>query len=149
MGILKRLWEAFDERTGASEVWERLAKHPVPPSAKWWYVFGSATLAAFILQVVTGIALATAYVPSTAHAYDSLEFITHQAYWGHLLRGLHYFGASAMILFIGIHLCRVFLFGAYKYPRETTWLTGSVLLLVTLAMAFTGQLLRWNQVAVI
>lgn len=148
MNILKRIWREFDDRSGVSELWERLGRHPVPPGTGWWYVFGSATLMAFVLQVVTGIALATAYVPSTAHAYQSLQFITHQALWGHLLRGLHYFGASAMVLLIGIHVMRVFLHGSYKYPRELNWLTGAILLLLTLAMAFTGQLLRWDNVAV-
>jgi ubiquinol-cytochrome c reductase cytochrome b subunit len=148
MNFLKRVWHEFDDRTGIGALWEQLGRHPVPPGTGWWYVFGSATLVAFIIQIVTGIALATAYVPSTAHAYNSLQFITHQAMWGHLLRGLHYFGASAMVLLVGIHIMRVFLYGSYKYPRELNWLTGAVLLLLTLAMAFTGQLLRWDNVAV-
>ena len=148
MNFFKRLWQEFDDRSGIAALWERVGRHPVPPRTGWWYVFGSATLLAFVLQVVTGIALATAYVPSTGNAYDSLQFITHQAMWGHLLRGLHYFGASAMVLLIGIHIMRVFLYGSYKYPRELNWLTGAILLLLTLAMAFTGQLLRWDNVAV-
>lgn len=148
MKLLNRIWHEFDDRTGIGELWEHLGRHPVPPGTGWWYVFGSATLMAFILQIVTGIALATAYVPSTAHAYNSLQFISHKAMWGHLLRGLHYFGASAMVLLVGIHVMRVFLHGSYKYPRELNWLTGAVLLLLTLAMAFTGQLLRWDNVAV-
>ncbi len=148
MNILKRMWHWIDDRTGASEFVKPIAEHPVPPNTGWWYILGSATLTAFIVQVVTGIALATAFVTSTSDAYDSLQFITHEAFLGNLLRGMHYWGAGAMVLLIGLHMARVFLMGSFKFPREMNWLTGSVLLLVTLGMAFTGQLLRWDQNAV-
>lgn len=148
MGLLKRAWRALDDRTGLSQVLGPILKHPVPADARWYYVFGSATLFAFLLQVVTGIALALAYIPSTSNAYDTLQFITHQAPFGRLLRGMHYFGASAMVLLIGIHMARTFLMGAYKFPREVNWITGVVLFVVTITIAFTGQLLRWDQTAV-
>jgi ubiquinol-cytochrome c reductase cytochrome b subunit len=148
MNLLKRLLDAFEERTGLFKLLENLAEHRVPPQTGWWYVFGSATLVAFMIQVVTGMALATAYISSTGQAYDALEFITTRALFGNLLRGMHYFGASAMVLLIGIHMGQVFLMGCYKYPREFNWVTGVVLLFLTLAMGFTGQLLRWDQNAV-
>jgi ubiquinol-cytochrome c reductase cytochrome b subunit len=143
-GVLARI----EDRTGLLAKLGPVARHPVPPNTGWMYVFGSATLIAFLIQVATGIALALSYVPSAAHAYDTLQFITHKAPLGHLLRGMHYFGASAMVLFIGVHLLRVYLTGAYKFPREASWLTGVALLICTMLMGFTGQLLRWDQNAI-
>jgi ubiquinol-cytochrome c reductase cytochrome b subunit len=94
---------------------------------------------------VTGVGLAMTYVPAPNSAYDTLQFISHDATLGGIVRGIHYWGAGAMVVLVLIHMSQVFLFGAYKYPREVNWLSGSLLLLATLAMAFTGQLLRWDQ----
>lgn len=145
MRFLRKCWEWFDARTDASKVIGPIMRHPVPPRTGWMYVFGSATLFAFLIQVFTGIALATAYVSSAGQAYDSLQWITHQAFLGHLLRGMHYFGASAMVLLVGIHMIRTFLTGSYKFPRELNWVVGVILLGLTILMGFTGQLLRWDQ----
>ncbi len=134
----------LDDRLGLSSTLVPLLEHPVPKT-NWWYVFGSATLVAFVVQVITGVALAFSYVPTPDHAYDSLEFITNEAVLGRVVRGIHYWGASAMVVLIVIHAARTFLMGAFKFPRELNWLTGALLLLLTLATAFTGQLLRWNQ----
>lgn len=146
--MIDRFLAWIDDRSGLITATRRVLEHPVPPRTGWWYVFGSATLLAFILQVATGIALSTVYVPSSGQAYDSLRFISEQALLGRFLRGMHYFGASAMVLLIGIHVSRTYLMAAYKFPRELNWLTGAALLLLTLALAFTGQLLRWDQTAV-
>src|ERR1700693_1999322 len=146
--LLKEFLDASENRTGLIAFFDALAKHPVPPDTGWWYVFGSATAVAFVIQVVTGMALATSYISSTGQAYQALNFITTRALFGNLLRGMHYFGASAMVLLVGIHMGQVFLMGCYKYPREFNWLTGAVLLILTIGMGFTGQLLRWDQNAV-
>jgi ubiquinol-cytochrome c reductase cytochrome b subunit len=139
-------WRWFDDVTGVSRTVGPILTHVVPHARKtrWFYVFGSATLAVFLVQVVTGVALSSAYVTGSGQAYDSLKFITANPI-GRVLRGIHDFGASAMIVLIGIHTVRVYLMGAYKYPRQMNWLTGAGLLLLTLGMAFTGQLLRWDQ----
>jgi ubiquinol-cytochrome c reductase cytochrome b subunit len=135
----------IDDRSGISRFLGPILRHPVPPGTGWYYVFGSATLASFVVQVVTGIALSTSYVTSAGQAYDSLRFITNTSTLGSFIRGMHYYGASAMILLIGFHVIRVYLTGSFKYPREMNWLTGAGLLLFTLLMGFTGQLLRWDQ----
>jgi ubiquinol-cytochrome c reductase cytochrome b subunit len=142
---LRALGHWFEDRTGIPSQVQEFMRHPVPPGTDWRYVLGSATLVAFLLQVLTGTALATIYVPSTSDAYQSLQLITHGAFFGRMLRGMHYFGASAMVILIGAHMARVFLTGSYKFPREWNWLSGAALLFLTLLMAFTGQLLRWDQ----
>ncbi|MGI8827191.1 MAG: cytochrome b N-terminal domain-containing protein [Chloroflexota bacterium] len=138
------IYSWLDERLGITGIWKATAGHAVPRSANWWYVFGSAVLTCFMIQVVTGVFLAFSYVPSTDHAYQSLQYITHQQLLGNILRGVHYWGASAMVMLIFIHMTAHFLTGSYKYPRELQWITGVFLLFLTLGMAFTGQLLRWN-----
>lgn len=144
MQLVGRILDWIDDRTGLVRVTRTVMAHPVPRGATWWYVFGSATLLAFIIQVITGIVLAAMYVPAPDTAYRSLEFITHEAPFGSFVRGLHSWSATAMVVLIGVHLIQVFLFAAYKYPREVNWMTGVVLLALTLAMAFTGQILRWD-----
>jgi ubiquinol-cytochrome c reductase cytochrome b subunit len=144
VGFLRRWWLWIDDRTGISEFIVPLARHLVPPDSRWSYVFGSATLFSFVLQVITGTTLALMYQPTSGSAYESLKYITYEAPLGALLRGIHYYGASAMILLVGIHMIRVYLTAAYKYPREMSWISGVILLGLTILMGFTGQLLRWD-----
>ncbi len=144
MNVLKKIGNWMEERTGIAAAIKPLAEHLVPPGAKWAYVFGSATLFCFVLQVVTGVGLALLYQPSSEEAFKSLQYITNQATMGKLLRGLHYFGASGMIIMVGLHMIRVYITAAYKYPREMSWISGVFLLFLTIIMGFTGQLLRWD-----
>jgi ubiquinol-cytochrome c reductase cytochrome b subunit len=121
-------------------------EHPVPRnSASWWYVFGSAALVVFCLQLATGILLAMVYVPSADQAWSSLQALNHQVVFGWFVRALHGWGSNFMVAIVLIHMAQVFLFGAYKYPRELTWIVGVFLLLTTLGMAFTGQIMRFDQ----
>jgi ubiquinol-cytochrome c reductase cytochrome b subunit len=145
MGILLAIWRWIDDRLGLSKTIFPIIAHPVPRETNWWYVLGSATLAAFIFQIITGVALAFTYGPSPNSAYETLQFITHQANRGNIVRGIHYWGSSAMVVLIALHMTRTFLMGSYKFPRELNWLSGVLLFGLTLGMAFSGQLLRWNQ----
>jgi ubiquinol-cytochrome c reductase cytochrome b subunit len=136
----------LDQRLGAGATLEPMLTHPVPRStASWWYVFGSATLALFVLQIVTGICLALVYVPTADQAYQTLEYLNYQTPFGWYLRAVHFWGSNGMVLIMTLHLIQVFLWGAYKYPRELTWIVGVFLFLGTLGMAFSGQILRWDQ----
>jgi ubiquinol-cytochrome c reductase cytochrome b subunit len=122
------------------------AAHPVPRrSASWWYVFGSGAFTLFLLQIATGICLALVYVPSADEAFRSLEVLNFQQPLGWFLRAMHGWGSNFMVALVLIHLVQVFLFGAYKFPRELTWMVGVILLVGTLGMAFSGQVLRWDQ----
>ena len=146
MSRLARIGDWFEQRLQIGGAIREAAEHPIPPkSASWWYVFGSAALTIFILQVVTGILLALMYVPSAAEAWNSLQFLNHGVTLGWLLRAVHGWGSNFMVAVVLIHMCQVFLFGAYKFPRELTWIVGVFLLLMTLGMAFTGQVLRFDQ----
>ncbi len=143
------LWEWLNERLELQDSILPVVTHPVPAALAsrvgWFYVFGSVTLALFIVQVVSGVALAMTYVPAPNSAYDSLQFITSEAVLGSFVRGVHYWGAAAMVIVVLMHMTQVYVFGAHRFPRELNWMSGSLLLLLTLAMAFTGQLLRWDQ----
>ncbi len=144
--VLSSLGDWFDERLGHREAIEHVAAHPVPKNtASWWYVFGSGTMVAFMLQLVTGICLALVYTSSAENAYISLEYLNYHQPLGWYLRAVHYWGSNLMIAILSAHVIQVFLFGAYKFPRELTWVIGVLLLLLTLGMAFTGQVVRFDQ----
>ena len=144
--MVSRVGEWLDERLGLTGIYNTVFDRNVP-KVNWWFTLGSASLFLFTLQVVTGIFLTVYYVPSPDHAYDSIQFIMNGVPFGWLIRGIHHWGATLMVIFVVAHMLRTYYFAAYKYPRELTWITGVVLLLATLGMGFTGYLLPWNQKA--
>src|ERR1700749_4304063 len=121
-----KMWLFIDDRTGASQTIRPLMNHIVPRDARWWYVFGSAALCCFMMQVVTGIGLALAYVPSGGEAFQSLRYISEEAPFGSILRGMHFFGASAMILIAVMHIAYFYLHASYKYPRELNCMSAVI-----------------------
>src|ERR1043166_5414213 len=146
MRLISRIGKWFDDRLQLAAPIREASEHPVPRNtASWWYVFGSAALTVFCLQVVTGILLALTYVPSAGEAWSSLQALNHDITLGWFIRALHGWGSNFMVAIVLIHMMQVFLFGAYKFPRELTWIVGVFLLLVTLGMAFSGQVLRFDQ----
>jgi len=146
MRLIAQIAEWFDRRLQLATPIREIAEHPVPKStASWWYVFGSAALVVFLLQLVTGIMLAFVYVPSASEAWSSLQSLNHDVSLGWFIRAMHGWGSNFMVAIVLIHMVQVFLFGAYKFPRELTWIIGVFLLLMTLGMAFSGQVLRFDQ----
>src|SRR5262245_39892617 len=138
----------FDARLKVRETLLPMMRHPIPREVAgpmgWWYVFGSASLTLLLVQILSGIGLALVYVPTADKAYDSLLALNYDVTLGWFLRALHYYAGSGMVVLVLVHMTQVFLHGAYKYPRELTWVVGVVLLLCTLGMFFTGQVLRWD-----
>ena len=146
MRLMGKIQDWLDLRLQVRPAMRETIQHPIPKdTASWCYVFGSAALTIFLLQLVTGILLALVYVPSAAEAWRSLEILNHTISLGWFIRALHGWGSNFMVAVVLIHMAQVFLFGAYKFPRELTWILGVFLLLFTLGMAFSGQVLRFDQ----
>lgn len=141
-----QVYDWLDERLGLNDLYKALLDRP-EPKGNWWNTLGSATLFLFLMQGFTGIFLTVYYVPTPDHAYDSVQYIMNGVAFGWLIRGMHHWGATLMVLFVFIHMLRVFYTASYKYPRELTWVVGSFLFLLTLGMGFTGYLLPYNQKA--
>jgi quinol-cytochrome oxidoreductase complex cytochrome b subunit/cytochrome c551/c552 len=142
--MLRRVLDWLEDRTGVESAVKHFLYEDIPESAGWFQVLGSVALFAFLVQVFTGILLAFNYAPTPGDAYSSLRYIVTELTAGRIIRGLHHWGASLMIIVVVLHMTQVFLWGAYKKPRETTWMVGMVLLLVTLAYGLTGYLLPWD-----
>jgi ubiquinol-cytochrome c reductase cytochrome b subunit len=143
--LRKALGAWLDDRAGVSAIRRVLLDEPLPAGTAWWFTTGSVLLFGLTVQIVTGIGLALFYAPTPDHAWDSVSYITTGVRGGALLRGLHYWGASLMVVAIGVHLARVLFFGSYRKPRELNWIVGIVLLHLVLAFGLTGYLLPWDQ----
>ena len=142
--MLTRFGDWVNERVGWREVWSSIFLRKIP-KVNWSYTLGSASLFVAINQIVTGILLTIYYVPSPDHAYDTVQYIMFEVPFGWLIRGLHHYGASAMVILVVLHMLRVIFYGSYKFPREVTWFSGVFLLLIVVGFGFTGYLLPWDQ----
>ncbi|MBI5189831.1 MAG: cytochrome b N-terminal domain-containing protein [Nitrospirae bacterium] len=145
--LLDYIGRWLDDRLGVGDVLGRLLTKPLRGGARYMFSLGFVNLFLFVNQVITGMLLMLYYVPSPDHAYDTVKFIQDGVPFGYMIRGLHYWGANFMVVTVMLHAVRVFVFGAYKKPRELMWLTGAALLLLVFGFAFTGYLLPWDQKA--
>ncbi|HUP32781.1 MAG TPA: cytochrome b N-terminal domain-containing protein [Gaiellaceae bacterium] len=137
----------LEERSGLVGATKYFLFRKVPRDTNWFHTLGSATLTAFLVQAITGVVLAMYYKPDPNSAYQSIQQITNDVTLGWLVRGMHKWGASVFIILMFFHMARVFLFGAYKYPRELNWIIGVLLLAMGMLEGFTGYLLPWDQTA--
>ena len=137
----------LEERSGLVGGVRYFLFRKVPGDSGWWHTLGSATLTAFLVQLGTGVILAMYYKPDPNSAYESVQHITHDIWLGWLVRGMHRWGASVFIILMFFHMARVFLFGAYKYPRELNWIVGVLLVPTGLLEGFSGYLLPYDQTA--
>jgi len=135
----------IDERTSLSGGVRWMLFRKVPKGTNWFYTLGSAAMFAFLSQAVTGVFLAMYYDPSPTRAYESIRYVTNDAFLGQFVRGMHKWGSTVMVILVFLHMGRTFFFGAYKYPRELNWVIGVVLLILTMTMSFTGYLLPFDQ----
>lgn len=142
---VEKLVAFLDQRVGLKEIQAKMLNEPIPGGSRWAYVFGSILLFLFAMQAVTGVLLMFYYVPTADHAYASTQYIIHEVDYGWFLLGYHFWGSSAMAVCVVAHMSQVFLWGAYKPPRELLWIVGLALFGIVIAFGFTGYLLPWDQ----
>ena len=145
--MIPQILEWLDSRTGYKHLLHKALDEPLPRGTGWFFTTGSVITLLIGCQFITGIGLAMYYVPAPSLAYDSVRFIMTGLPLGWMLRGLHFWGASFTVVAAGVHMLRVFTFGSYKAPREVTWISGMLMLLVILGFALSGYLLPWDQKA--
>ena len=140
----RAVYDWLDERAGLTTIWNTVFNRMVPET-NWFYTLGSASTILAVLQIITGMLLTIYYVPSPDHAFESIQYIMNDVTFGWLIRGVHHWGATLMVAVVFLHMLKAFFVGAYKWPRELTWITGALLLLVVMLLGFSGYLLPWNQ----
>lgn len=136
--------EWVEERTGLVGYHKWFLLRNVPKGISWLHTLGFCLLVVFISQVATGVILAMYYQPSADSAYESIVSITGLQSWGWLVRGMHKWGSSMMIILLFLHMTAAFIKGSYKYPRELTWISGVLIFALMMGMGFTGYLLVWD-----
>ena len=137
----------FEERLGLNKALNWFLWRRVPEGVGWWHTLGSATGISFLLLLITGAILMLNYSPSPDHAYESIQYIENEVLFGSIIRGIHSWSASAIVVLIGLHGLRTFFMASYKYPRELTWIIGVLLFILVMGASFTGYLLPWDQKA--
>lgn len=148
MKVFKHIYNWIDERVEMHEYIKKdILDKPIPKGLNLSYCFGGITFFLFLMLAVTGYFMTFYYVPSPAQAYDSVDFMTYEVSMGYIIRGVHHWSANLMVVTILLHMIRVYIYGAYKKPREINWITGVLLLCMTMGFAFTGYLLPWDQKA--
>lgn len=148
MKVFKSVYQWIDERAGMHHYIKReILDKPVPKGLNLSFCFGGITFFLFLMLAASGYFMTIYYVPSPNQAYQTVDYITHEVSLGYVVRGVHYWAANLMIVTVSLHMIRVFIYGAYKKPRELNWITGVLLLLLVLAFGFTGYLLPWDQKA--
>jgi len=143
--VVEKVFDFVDERVGLKLLAAKMLNESVPGGSRWAYVFGSILLFIFIMQAVTGVLLMFYYVPTADHAYASTQYILHDVDYGWFLLSYHFWGSTAMVVCVFAHMSQVFLWGAYKKPRELIWLVGLLLFALVMGFGFTGYLLPWDQ----
>jgi cytochrome b6 len=143
---MSNVYDWFQERLEIQAIADDITSKYVPPHVNIFYCLGGITLTCFIVQVATGFAMTFYYRPTVTEAFASVEYIMTQVNFGWLIRSVHRWSASMMVLNMILHVCRVYLTGGFKKPRELTWVTGVALASVTVSFGVTGYSLPWDQV---
>lgn len=152
--MLQKIYDWIDERVDITPLWRDLADHEVPEHVNpahhfsaFVYCFGGLTFFIVLIQILSGMFLALYYVPDILNAHASMEYLQHELAFGAIVRGMHHWGASVVIVMLFLHTLRVFFQGAYKKPRELNWVVGMLIFFVMLGLGFTGYLLPWDNKA--